>query len=119
MKSFLSVVVAILFIYIQLFNGMVWLRYEVNKSQIIEKFCVNKDRPQMHCNGTCHMKKMMLTKDEKKDDEKVISIPQINLYPAEKEVRFTSYPEYADLNTPYRNFYRFRFLNDEDIPPKG
>jgi len=33
--------------------------YELNKSEITLKFCVNKDKPDMACNGQCHMKKQM------------------------------------------------------------
>ena len=29
--------------------------YQLNKARITEQFCVNKSRPQLHCNGKCHL----------------------------------------------------------------
>ena len=29
--------------------------YQLNKARITEQFCVNKARPQLHCNGKCHL----------------------------------------------------------------
>lgn len=31
--------------------------YEYNRSVFIEIFCVNKDKPQIHCNGKCRLMK--------------------------------------------------------------
>jgi len=31
--------------------------YVVNYKHISEDLCVNKDKPEMHCNGKCHLKK--------------------------------------------------------------
>ena len=29
--------------------------YQLNKARITELYCVNKARPQLHCNGKCHL----------------------------------------------------------------
>ncbi|WP_197076787.1 hypothetical protein [Hymenobacter terrenus] len=34
---------------------MLVLDYELNKVRITELYCVNKARPQLHCNGKCHL----------------------------------------------------------------
>lgn len=39
------------------FGTWTWLSYEWNKSEITRLFCINKDKPTMHCNGSCHLKK--------------------------------------------------------------
>lgn len=31
--------------------------FKLNQEEIIAKYCVNKDRPEMHCNGQCHLNK--------------------------------------------------------------
>jgi len=31
--------------------------YVINYKHISEDLCVNKDKPEMHCNGKCHLKK--------------------------------------------------------------
>jgi hypothetical protein len=33
------------------------LYFQMNIDAIIQKYCVNKDKPQMHCNGKCHLMK--------------------------------------------------------------
>ena len=37
-----------------------YLDYMVRKSYIIEKLCVNKDKPEMQCNGECHLNEQIL-----------------------------------------------------------
>ncbi len=31
------------------------LYFQLNVDSIVQKYCVNKDKPQMHCNGKCHL----------------------------------------------------------------
>jgi len=47
-------------------NNLFLLEYQVNKSRFA-KNCVNKARPQMHCNGQCQLMKKI--KQEQKKDE--------------------------------------------------
>jgi hypothetical protein len=44
-----------------------FINYSVNKDYIAKVLCVNKDKPMMHCNGKCHLKKQ-LNKEEKRDN---------------------------------------------------
>ena len=41
--------------------SMCWL----SQDYITEKFCVNKDKPELQCNGKCHMKDMVAENTEK------------------------------------------------------
>lgn len=40
-----------------LFIGGTIAYYELNIEYITEKFCENKDKPQLQCNGKCHLAK--------------------------------------------------------------
>ena len=31
------------------------LYFQLNIDAIVQKYCVNKDKPQIHCNGKCHL----------------------------------------------------------------
>ena len=44
------------------------LDYTLNKARITELYCVNKAKPQLHCNGKCHLAKQLrkTDSDEKK-----------------------------------------------------
>jgi hypothetical protein len=37
--------------------------YQLNKARITELYCVNKARPQLHCNGKCHLAKQLRKAD--------------------------------------------------------
>ncbi|MGY0392828.1 hypothetical protein ACW5R3_09765 [Bizionia sp. KMM 8389] len=41
--------------------------YELNVESIIQKYCVNKDKPELQCNGKCHLAKQLQI-DEKSSD---------------------------------------------------
>ena len=64
---------------------VVW--YESNKTQIAAEFCVNKDNPDMECNGQCHMKKQLnkvevsLTFNTKKNEPPRAPIQKLKLSP--------------------------------------
>lgn len=36
-------------------KSIVTFHYFFNKTEIIELFCVNKEKPQLQCNGKCHL----------------------------------------------------------------
>jgi hypothetical protein len=48
-------------------NNLFLLEYQVNKARFA-KNCVNKARPQMHCNGQCQLMKK-LRQQQKKDEQ--------------------------------------------------
>jgi len=39
--------------------------YWLTQDYIIKKFCINKDKPELQCNGKCHMKDMVAENSEK------------------------------------------------------
>jgi DNA gyrase subunit B len=38
--------------------------YSIKKDYIIEKLCINKDKPQLHCDGKCYLGKQLKTTEE-------------------------------------------------------
>lgn len=72
-------IVALLFISTsaQIFQGaIIMLQYELNTAYITKAFCINKNKPQLHCNGKCHLKKE-LSKAAKEQDNKSIVLKSI------------------------------------------
>lgn len=51
--------------------------YEINKDYVADVLCVNKDKPEMECNGKCYLKKQ-LTKIDKGTDAEKQNIPNIS-----------------------------------------
>lgn len=48
----------------------------MNKKEITEKYCINKDKPQMHCCGKCYLKKKLAQQEE---EQKLPSFPDIKI----------------------------------------
>ena len=49
-------------------SSLIVLNYEVNTSYIIENFCENTDKPEMHCDGKCHLTKQIQADTEQKSE---------------------------------------------------
>ncbi|MCE9538498.1 MAG: hypothetical protein K8R85_04665 [Bacteroidetes bacterium] len=55
-------------ILLQTFSKVViFVNYEINKEYITKKYCENKNKPKMHCNGKCHMVKQLNEEDKKEN----------------------------------------------------
>ena len=50
-----------------------YINYSINKAEIIEKYCENKDKPVLKCEGKCHLKKQLVkaAESEKNKEETV------------------------------------------------
>ncbi|ADY52011.1 hypothetical protein Pedsa_1449 [Pseudopedobacter saltans DSM 12145] len=49
----------------------VFAGFELNQKYIAETLCVNRDKPQMHCNGHCYlMTKLQQAQEKQKQQEK-------------------------------------------------
>ncbi len=48
-------------------KSIIYTNYLINKKSITQQFCVNKNKPKMHCNGKCHMMKKMQEEDKKEN----------------------------------------------------
>ena len=59
--------------------------YYIDSTGFIEKFCENKDKPELKCNGKCHLKKVV---EKNTDNEeiplKAIDFKEINLFVVEQ-----------------------------------
>jgi hypothetical protein len=65
----LGLFVAALSLLMQVFStSLILLNYRVNTSYIIENFCENTDRPEMHCEGKCHLNKQIKTDSEQRSE---------------------------------------------------
>jgi hypothetical protein len=64
MKRFFLIIILFVFL-VQNFSKLIIIaNYEVNKDYISRVLCENRDKPMMHCNGHCQLKKQ-LDKEEK------------------------------------------------------
>ncbi|MDQ2179245.1 hypothetical protein [Marinifilum sp. D714] len=59
-------------------NIIIILHYKFNQDFFAE-ICENKDKPEMECNGKCHLKKQLKQQEENESEKKKINIEKENL----------------------------------------
>jgi hypothetical protein len=60
----ISSLVLIFLLLSKLLFSLFWqLKYELNKAEITQKYCENKNRPELHCNGQCYLAKQLKKAD--------------------------------------------------------
>lgn len=85
--------------------------YEINKNYVTQNFCENKNKPQMHCNGQCHLSKQ-LQKHEKNENSPLNPLKEkndIQLFCSWKDFCFTDSGVKKNIYSPY--------LEKEITPP--
>lgn len=71
LKQTVAVLLLICSVSLNLSGLFVLAGFEMNESYIAKELCVNKDKPQMHCNGQCYlMKKLKQAQDKEQKQER-------------------------------------------------
>src|ERR1044071_5964326 len=58
-------------LFLQLGKSFIVLDYFLHKKYIATVLCENRNKPQMHCNGKCHLKKQLLA--EQKNERQALN----------------------------------------------
>lgn len=48
---------------------LIVIDYAINKNYVSKNLCVNKSKPQLHCNGKCHLAKKIAAEEEQSDQQ--------------------------------------------------
>ena len=72
-KSYLTIALALIMLMHAASTSLLVLNYQMNMDFVIENFCENTDKPEMHCNGKCHLKKQ-IEQEENQKSENPISV---------------------------------------------
>ena len=63
LRSIFSFLLLLLFVS-KLAYSLIWqVHYELNKAEITARYCENKNRPELHCNGQCYLAKQLQKAD--------------------------------------------------------
>lgn len=57
MKYFVVTILSLIILVNSIPEIVIYTSYRLNQDYITELFCVNKDKPNLKCNGSCHLKK--------------------------------------------------------------
>lgn len=99
------------------------VEYAVNYEYISEVLCINKSKPELHCNGKCYLSKEIaktndtdsspLTKT-KNSGQKLLDIYAL---PEITEINKTENAFFTNFNFLYKTAYSFLFLKHIFRPP--
>jgi hypothetical protein len=58
-RRWISLVVMVAYAWVLLGPIVPYLAFRLRQQQLTERYCVNQDRPALHCNGSCVLKKKL------------------------------------------------------------
>ncbi len=95
--------------------------YALFTEDFVERFCENKERPELNCEGICALSKMLNQKSN--DDNPPINIDLLRtetvlFLELGMEIDFAVYTKISKRNNNYTNHYRFNPLEKELQPPQ-
>lgn len=121
-------VLAILFLLV--FSYHTWVKlgivaiYELNNGYIAENLCVNKDKPKMHCNGKCYLKKQLKKAGELENnttptDKKKIEFSDVYCYKQSELVFSPLFQEDISYNSRYLQGQGIIYISKIFHPPSS
>ncbi len=95
--------------------------YALFTDDFIDRYCVNKERPELHCDGKCYLAKMLL--QESNDDNPPINIELLKnetILFLEKSPAFEIIGDqgFAIANYRYNDRYEYCYLKEVTHPPR-
>lgn len=96
------------------------VEYQIHLPEYIAK-CINKDQPQLHCNGQCVLMKKIEEKEEKEAKKNVVVYEYSSLYVHNGHFTFIVPRPQEETNpthfSPYRIDYGFNYHTSVFRPP--
>ena len=118
--SIISITLAIIILLNSLHVTFTYAYYYLDPIDFIEKLCENKDKPELQCNGKCHLKKVAENKSNDKQNFPIkIDFKRIVLYTInqlEYKLATIKLKNTADLK--YNNLYTYLSVYSFYHPPK-
>jgi len=112
----------LIYLFIMIKPVVPYLEYMVRRGYIIENLCINKEEPEKHCNGKCHLEKQV-EKEVSGSDKEGVPLPPRNDREEQQEYLLTGLSEYRPpplrelVETKYYRSYSFQFVPFVFHPP--
>ena len=78
MQRVFSSIMTLIFLFVVSQQAVVVMHFKLNQKAITEQFCINKNKPELHCNGKCYLNKE-LQETENTDSEKILNTKNFDL----------------------------------------
>ena len=122
MKPFLAYILFLSLIIRPLYNIGYVGYFELNIDYIIEKYCANQDKPELQCNGKCHLAMQLGAKSDSSSETSLLGSlfeAFVPVYIEEyKSVSFFYYKSITSLSWYYIDFLTTVFIDQLDPPPQ-
>lgn len=118
---FLSILLAALILSNSLRVSITYAYYKLDPVGFIEALCENKDKPELQCNGKCHLKKVAESQDNnEKTPESIVDFKELMLvsYPKEDIKQIAEFVLKRQSPNSYNNLYSFLNTVDWFHPPR-
>jgi len=79
-KQVFSVLMMALSLLIGFQQAIIVTHFKLNQEAIEQEFCINRNKPQLQCHGTCHLKKQ-LRKAENTDPTSISIYQRVDMLP--------------------------------------
>jgi len=78
MQRVFSSIMTLIFLFVVSQQAVVVMHFKLNQIAITEQFCINKNNPELHCNGKCYLSKE-LQETKNTDSEKILNTKNFDL----------------------------------------
>lgn len=103
MKPILYILLAVSLLASSISKLVVFTGYLLNKKEITAAFCENKSKPQLKCEGKCHLSKEISKQEKQEGSSK--SIKEINEFPLFNDIYISGLKNLTPIR--YKPFWNY------------
>ncbi len=125
MRKILSITLLFSLILPYLLNVAIIVNFKINQEFIAKVLCIDKDKPESNCHGTCQLSKQLSETDNddpNKEQNKLKTEVETNLFLRSHPKSVNTYAldeNEGDANGYYCEFYSSTYLSDIFKPPES
>jgi len=67
MKKWSAIILVILLVFNTFNEYSIFVSFKLNQNKLTELFCINKDKPELKCNGKCHLSTVIESNQENEE----------------------------------------------------
>ena len=122
MNRIIAISLSLLILSFAIKDLIIYAHFQLNRAYIEQQFCINKNRPEMNCHGSCFLNKTLKeSKDQetkcpvsdKKEKTNTVYLFDISITPSVVTTSTTSV-----LFQEYQNGYRYLHCSNTFHPPE-
>jgi hypothetical protein len=127
-KRFVLLIFALVILVQSTIQTVIAINWKINQTYLTEKYCINKDQPELKCNGNCYLAKQLkkyesdvtALNDKTSKKQAVIKDTSFDLLCEKVEYELIAFDFSNQINTnhfDYKNNYSFLESVDFFQPP--